>query len=116
MGRDNPSGYTRLNDANTCLGNTGHHRNPRTADGARDDSAQSLVRFSHAKDAFLPGDIWYSADRFSGWVLVAASGLVICFNLVLLWLQPDETPFSFGRWLFWSSNSFLVSRPPFSTC
>jgi hypothetical protein len=34
-------------------------------------------------------DIWYSANRFSGWVLVAASGLVICFNLVLLWLHPD---------------------------
>jgi hypothetical protein len=34
-------------------------------------------------------NIWYSANCFSGWVLVAANGLVICFNLVLLWLHPD---------------------------
>jgi uncharacterized membrane protein len=33
-------------------------------------------------------DNWYAANRFSGWVLVAANGLVICFNLVLLWLHP----------------------------
>jgi hypothetical protein len=42
-------------------------------------------------------DIWYSANRFSGWVLVAANSLVICFNLVLLWLHPD-----------WERNTLLL--------
>lgn len=59
-------------------------------------------------------DIWYSTNHFSGWTLVTASRLVICFNLVLSWLHSDwelGARFSFGRRVLWSSHYFSVSRP-----
>ena len=50
--------------------------------------------------------IWYAANRVSGWLLIVASGLTLCFNLVLWSLHPDWPE---KRLLFWMANALAVS-------
>ena len=50
--------------------------------------------------------IWYAANRVSGWFLIVASALTICFNLALWWIHPDWPE---KRLVFWMANAMAVS-------
>ena len=34
-------------------------------------------------------EVWYPANRASGWFMLAAMVISICFNLALLWINPE---------------------------
>jgi uncharacterized membrane protein len=34
-------------------------------------------------------NIWYSANRMAGWLMIAAGGLALCHNFALLSMHPD---------------------------
>lgn len=51
-------------------------------------------------------DIWYLANRFAGWLMIAAAALTICFNFVFSSMHadwPNETLIP------WMAGAFLVS-------
>jgi len=51
-------------------------------------------------------NIWYPANRVSGWILIGASLLTICFNLIL-WRTHPEWPEK--RLILWMANSMVVA-------
>jgi hypothetical protein len=48
----------------------------------------ALYGFRTSKTRSSP-DIWYPANRFAGWLMVAASALAICINFVFVSMHPD---------------------------
>jgi uncharacterized membrane protein len=50
--------------------------------------------------------VWYPANRFAGWLLIAASGLTISFNLALWWFHRD---WPLGTLILWMAGALVVS-------
>jgi uncharacterized membrane protein len=51
-------------------------------------------------------EIWYRANRVSGWFMIAACIVAITFNLILWTLHPD---WPVKRLLFWMANATALS-------
>lgn len=64
-----------------------------------------LYGFRTPKTMSSPG-VWYPANRRSGWYMIAASLLTICFNLAL-WATHPGWPQS--RLIMWMVGAIVVS-------
>lgn len=50
-------------------------------------------------------EIWYPANRASGWFMLAAMAVAICFNLALWWTYPD---WPLERMVSWMTGGMMV--------
>ncbi len=44
-------------------------------------------------------DVWYPANRASGWFMLVAAVISICFNLALWWTVPEWPPDRTASWM-----------------
>jgi uncharacterized membrane protein len=58
----------------------------------------ALYGFRTSKTRSSP-DIWYPANRFAGWLMIAAGALTICFNFVFSSMHPDWSQEMIVPWL-----------------
>jgi len=53
-------------------------------------------------------DIWYPANRFAGWLMIAAGALTLCFNYVVLSMHPDWPQETVVPWLAGALVLFML--------
>jgi uncharacterized membrane protein len=63
-----------------------------------------MYGFRTPKTLSSPG-LWYPANRFAGWSMIAAGELTICVNLVLCWRHPDWDP---ATPMLWTAGASVV--------
>jgi uncharacterized membrane protein len=54
---------------------------------------------------FSSPEIWYPANRASGWFMLAAMAAAICFNLALWWTYPE---WPLERTVLWMTGGMMV--------
>ena len=50
-------------------------------------------------------DVWYPANRASGWFMLAAMAAAICFNLALWWAYPE---WPLERMVLWMTGGMMI--------
>ena len=53
-------------------------------------------------------DIWYPANRFAGWLMIAAGALTLCFNYVFLSLRSNWADASVIPWIVGALVVFML--------
>lgn len=53
-------------------------------------------------------DIWYPANRFAGWWMIAAGALTVCFNFVVLSMHRDSPEASLIPWVVGTLVVFML--------
>jgi uncharacterized membrane protein len=66
-----------------------------------------LYGFRTSKTLSSP-DIWYPANRFAGWLMIAAGALTLCFNYVFLSMRSNWADAIVIPWLAGALVVFML--------